>query len=169
MSEHYWVGRCTWVAADELAEVIGSHVSTINRNLLSLYDDGFVDDIEVGRGQRSKRRWCLTATGVQAEYPMEEEHRYPAPDQHTHDPLDPDIVDHHQHPPWWVTRTGAERLYKKMDSLQASYSVFPQVFNDETGHCGEGPPLPVEWKRLKHGQLVAVVGTYRDAKREYRI
>lgn len=173
MSERYWVGQCPWIAADELADVMDRNVSTINRRLLAQHGDEIVDYIEVGRGGRGERRWLLTSEGVRTEYPVPGRgHRHPGPDLHTHDPLDPDPdPDCHLHPPWPVTKDGAGALYKRLEAVQALYSVFPKLFRGEgeTWHRGEEAPRPVAWRWLKSGQLVDAVGTYRDSETEYRI
>ena len=104
MDERYWVGRCSLIAADELAKIVDAQVSTVNRRLLAQYEDEMVDYIEVGRGTRSKRRWCLTSSGVKAEYPVREKmQRQPGPDGHAHYALSAEL-DSHTHPPWWVKR-----------------------------------------------------------------
>ena len=51
MDELFWVGQCPWIAAGELSPIMDRHVSTINRNLWPLYDDGLVDFIEIWEGR----------------------------------------------------------------------------------------------------------------------
>ena len=172
MDELFWIGRCIWSAAGELALIMGRHISTINRNLQRLYDDGLVDYLDIGRGGRTERRWCLTAAGVRTAYPVPPgAHDHEALFAYPHDPLAPDLEDDHVHPPWWVTKDGAGRLFRRMKAVQALYSVFPTVFQGEgeAWHEGEGTPLPVSWRWLRYGQLVDAVGTYRDGETEYRL
>ena len=49
MSERFWVGRCVWASAEELALVMDRHISTVNRGILNLYGEGLVGYVDVGR------------------------------------------------------------------------------------------------------------------------
>ena len=174
MDERHWIGQCIWIAPEELAEVRDRHVTTINRHLQELYDEKLIDYIDVGRGGRSERRFCLSSMGLAKEYPVpgkrRRRRRHPGPDGHTHDPLHPE-PDTHIHPPWSDTKDGAGDLYKRIEVLHAFYSAFPSVFKGDGAAWfdGEEAPRPVAWRWLKHGQLVPGVGFYRNSKSEYRI
>ena len=151
MDERYWVGRCSLIAADELAKIVDAQVSTVNRRLLAQYEDEMVDYIEVGRGTRSKRRWCLTSSGVKVEYPVREKmQRQPGPDGHAHYALSAEL-DSHTHPPWWMSKEGVGRLYKRLEVVQACYQLFPDLFQGEgeAWHQGPGTLLPLTWQWLK--------------------
>ena len=172
MAELSWVGQCPLIAADELSNVMDRHVSTINRNLRGLFDDGLVDSIDIGRGRRAEGRWCLTAAGVRMTYPVPVgNHDHEGPFAHRHYPLNPDLEEDHVHPPLWVSKAGVGRLFRKMEVVQALYAVFPTVFQGEgeVWHEGEETPRPVSWRWLRHGGLVDAVGTYRYGETEYRI
>ena len=171
MDERYWISQCTWIAARELAEVMDRHVATINRHMQELYAKRLVDYVDVGRGGRSERRFCLISEGVKQEYPVPGRgNRHPGPDGHTHHPLHPEL-DTHIHPPWSATKDGAGDLYKRIEVLQAFYSAFPNVFkaDGEAWFDGEEAPRPVAWRWLKHEPLVGGLGIYRNAEGEYRI
>ena len=171
MDERYWVGRCSLIAADELAKIVDAQVSTVNRRLLAQYEDEMVDYIEVGRGTRSKRRWCLTSSGVKAEYPVwEKMQRQPGPDGHAHYALSAEL-DSHTHPPWWVSKEGVGRLYKRLEVVQACYQLFPDLFQGEgeAWHQGPGTLLPLTWQWLKASQLVDAVGTYDGPAGQHKI
>ena len=172
MDELFWVGQCPWIAAGELSPIMDRHVSTINRNLWPLYDDGLVDFIEIGRGGRAERRWCLTAAGVRRTYPVPAGHHdHNSLFAYDHDPLASHLEEEHVHPPLWVSKAGAGRLFRRIEGIQALYSVFPTVFQGEgkAWHEGEGTPFPVSWRWLRYGDLVDAVGTYRYGEIEYRI
>ena len=171
MDALYWVGQCPWVAAAELASIMNRHVSTINRRLLVLYQDGLVDYLDVGRGNRVERRWCLTSTGVRAKYVVQgNAHNNRDPYRHIHHPLDPADDDHH-HPPWWVTKKGAAALYERMEAVKAFYWIFPRVFQEagRSWHQGEETPHPMSLRWLKHTSLVDAIGGYWDGHKEYRV
>ena len=64
----WWLSMCPWASARDLAEFAQLTVSTVNRRLDALYEQGKAVSRIVGRGDRAKRRWILASEYLERKY-----------------------------------------------------------------------------------------------------